>query len=79
MKGQERCGFKDLHIFLGRLPLPVAKGDRGMSHSEALDTGFIPMMDEEEQTRITPSEKLLYRHALGYRFFVHTLYIHCTY
>jgi hypothetical protein len=28
MEGQERSGFKDLHRFLGCLPLPVVKGDR---------------------------------------------------
>jgi hypothetical protein len=79
MEGQERSGFKDLHRFLGCLPLPVAKGDRAMLHSEALEGGFIPKMDEEEQKRCTPSELLLYKHALEYRYFVHTLYIHSTY
>ncbi len=39
MERQERSGFKDLHRFLGRLPLPVAKGDSGMSHSEAVEGG----------------------------------------
>jgi hypothetical protein len=79
MEGQERSGFKELHRFLGRLPLPIAKGDRAMLHSEALEGGFIPKMDEEEQKRFTPSELLLYKHALEYRYFVHTLYIHSTY
>ena len=79
MEGQERSGFKDLHRFLGCLPLPVAKGDRAMLHSEALEGGFIPKMDEEEQKRFTPSELLLYKHALEYRHYVHTLYIHVTY
>jgi hypothetical protein len=41
MEGQELSGFKDLHRFLGRLPLPVAKGDHEMSHSEALEGCFI--------------------------------------
>jgi hypothetical protein len=54
MKGQERSGFKGLHRFLGCLPLLVAKGDHGMSHSEALEGGFIPKMSEEEQKRFTP-------------------------
>ena len=79
MEGQERSGFKDLHRFLGSLPLPVAKEDCARLHSEALQGGFIPKMDEEEQKRFTPSELLLYRHALEYRYFVHTLYIHCIY
>ncbi len=39
-----------------------------MSHSKALEGGFIPNMDEEEQKRFTPSELLLYRHALEYRY-----------
>ncbi len=58
MEGQERSGFKDLHRFLGRLPLPVAKGDRAMLHSEALEGGFTPKMDEEEQKRFAQSELL---------------------
>jgi hypothetical protein len=76
MEGQERSGFTDWHRFLGCLPLPVAKGDSGMSHSKALESGFIPKTDEEEQKRFTLLEFLLYIHALEYRFFVHTLYIH---
>jgi hypothetical protein len=39
----------------------------------------ISKMDEEVQKRFTPKELLLYRQALEYSFFVHTLYIHCTY
>jgi hypothetical protein len=54
LDGQERSGFKDRHRFLGSLPLPVVKGDSGMSHSEALEGGFIPKMDEEEEKRFTP-------------------------
>ena len=52
MERQERSGFKDLHS--GCLPLPVAKGYHRMPHSEALEGGFIPKMDEEEQKRFTP-------------------------
>jgi hypothetical protein len=54
LDGQECSGFKDRHRFLGSLPLPVVKGESGMSHSEALEGGFIPKMDEEEQKRFTP-------------------------
>jgi hypothetical protein len=79
MEGQERSGFKDLHRFLDRVPLPVAKEDSAMLNSEALQGGFIPKMYEEEQKRFTQSELLLYRHALECRYFVHTLYIHCIY
>jgi hypothetical protein len=80
MEGQERSGFKDLHRFLGRLPLPVAKEDSAMLHSEALQGGFIPKMDEEEQKRFTQSELLLYRRLrIGIQvlcsYTVHTLYI----
>jgi hypothetical protein len=69
MEVQERSGFKDLHRFLGRLPLPVEKVGRGMSHSEALKGRVIPNMDAEEQRRFTPSELLLCRlgHVLEYR------------
>jgi hypothetical protein len=79
IEGQERSGFKDLRRFLGRLPLPVAKEDRVMLYSEALQGGYIPKMDREKQKRFTPSELLLYRHSLEYRYFVHTLYIHYIY
>ena len=81
MEGQERSGFKDLHRFLGRLPCPtVEKAGRSMSHKQALHGGFLPKMGAEEQKRFTPSELLLYRHALEYRYlYVCTLYIHCTY
>jgi hypothetical protein len=69
MEGQERSGFKDLHRFPGRLPCPdVEKVARSMSHSQALEVGFIPKMDEEEQKRFTPSELILYRHALEHRY-----------
>ena len=67
MEVQERSGFKDLHRFLGRLPLPVAKGDQSMLHSEALEGCFIPPGDEERLLKkegepwvtILPSQKLL--------------------
>jgi hypothetical protein len=38
-----------------------------MSHAAALGGGFIPTMDEEQQKRFTPSELLLYKHAVEYR------------
>jgi hypothetical protein len=74
LEGQERSGFKDQ--FIGRLPCPdVEKVGRSMSHSEALEGGFIPTMNEEEQKRFTPLELLWYRHALEYRY----LCVHCIY
>jgi hypothetical protein len=76
LEGQERSGFKDLHRFLGRLPCPdVEKVGRSMSHSEAVEGGFILTMNEEEQKRFTPLELLLYRHALEYCY----LFVHGTY
>ncbi len=66
MEAQERGGFKDLHWFLGLLPVPTAKESQGMTHTEALEGGFLPVMDEEEQKQFTPSELLLYQHALEY-------------
>jgi hypothetical protein len=67
MERQERSGFKDLHRLLGRLPChDVEKVGRSLSHSRALEGGFIPKMHEEEQKRFTPSELLLYRHPLEY-------------
>ena len=68
MEAQERDGFKDLHRFVGRLPVPTVNARQVMSHKDALEGGFIPSMTEEEQKRFTPSELLLYKHALEYRF-----------
>ena len=39
-----------------------------MTHTEALEGGFLPAMDEEEQKRFTPTELILYKHALEYRY-----------
>jgi hypothetical protein len=68
MEAQERCGFNDLHGLLGRLPVPIVKAGQAMTHKDALEGGFIPSMTEEEQKRSTPSELLLYKHALEYRY-----------
>ena len=68
MEAQEHSGFKDLHRFLGRLPVPTAKQSQGMTPTEALEGGFLPEMDVEEQKRFTQSELLLYKHALEYRY-----------
>jgi hypothetical protein len=68
MEAQERGGFKDLHRFLGRLPVPTAKEMEGMTHTEALEGGFLPEMDEDQQNRFTPTELKLYKHALEYRY-----------
>ena len=53
------------------MPVPDAQ-----AHKDALEGGFLPSMTEEEQKRFTPSELLLYKHALEYRsIIVHTKYI----
>ncbi len=64
MEAQGRGGFKELHQVLGRLPVPTTKESQGMTHTEAVEGGFLPVMDEEEQKRFTPSELLLYKNAL---------------
>ncbi len=68
MEEQELGGFKDLHRLLARLPVPSVTASQEMSHKDALEGGFIPSMTEEEQKRFTPSELILYKHALEYRF-----------
>jgi hypothetical protein len=36
-------------------------------NAAALEGGFLPKMNEEQQKRFTPSELLLYKHAVEYR------------
>ena len=80
MEAQERGGFKELHRLLARLPVPTAKASPAMTHKDALEGGFLPSMTEEEQKRFTPSELLLYKHALEYRCEqVHLLFIPMLY
>jgi hypothetical protein len=67
LESQEEAGFDRLHSLLSKLPVPVAAHGSNMSHAEALEGGFLPKMDEEQQKRFTPSELLLYRHAVEYR------------
>ncbi len=59
--------------------MPTAKASQAMTHTDALEGGFLPSMSEEEQKRFTPSELLLYKHALEYRYNelipVHTFYV----
>ncbi len=49
MEAQERGGFRDLHRFLGRLPVPTAKASQAMTHTDALGVCFLPSMNEKEQ------------------------------
>jgi hypothetical protein len=40
MDAQERCGFKDVHGLLGRLPVPTVKASQAMTHKDALEGCF---------------------------------------
>ncbi len=44
-----------------------------MTHAEALEGRYLPNMSEEEQKRFTPSELILYKHALEYKWTVEQL------
>ncbi len=52
MEAQERGGFKELHQVLGHLPVPTNKESQGMTHTEAVEGGFLPVMDEESRNNI---------------------------
>ncbi len=67
---QEQSCFDRLHTWLSKLPVPVATTGSKMSHAAALEGGFLPKMDEEQQKRFTPSELLswLYKHAVEYKY-----------
>ena len=64
---QEQSCCERLHTLLSKLPVPVTTTGNKMSHAAALERGFLPIMDEEQQKRFTPSELLLYKHAVEYR------------
>ncbi len=49
IEAQERDGFKHLHQFFGRLPVPTVNVSPTMSLKDALEGGFLPSMTEEEQ------------------------------
>ena len=68
LEQQERSGYHELHSLLSRLPVPVAKSGKTMSHAAAMEGGFLPKMTEEELKRFTPTELLLWRHAKEYRY-----------
>ena len=61
LEGQERSGFPQIHRLLSRLPVPVQKKTRSMTHTEAIEGRYLPNMSEEEQKRFTPSKLILYR------------------
>ncbi len=68
LKAQERSGFDNIHRLLKGLPVPATKAIRVMTHAQAIEAQFLPNMTEEEQKRFTPSELLLYKHALEYKW-----------
>ena len=51
---QERSGFPQIHRLLSRLPVPVQKKTRSMTHTEAIEGRYLPNMSVEEQKRFTP-------------------------
>jgi hypothetical protein len=53
--------------------VPVQKETRSITHSEAIEADFLQNMSEEEQKRFTPSELILYKHALEYKWTVEQL------
>ncbi len=48
--------------------MPSVNASQEMSHKDVLEGGFIPSLTKEEQKLFTPSELVLYKHALEYRF-----------
>ena len=68
MEKQEQGGFTHLHTLLSKMPVPVYTECRAMSHETALESGFLPDMSEEDRKRFTPSELMLYKHALEYKW-----------
>ena len=73
LEQQERRGFTEIQTYLQRLPVPGSAEIRKMTHAEAIEGQFLPNMSEEEQKRFTPSELLLYKHALEYKWTVEQL------
>jgi hypothetical protein len=51
-----------------------------MKQAEAFEGGFLRDLDEDEKKRFTPSELLLYKVAVEYRYITVHTYVHtCTY
>ncbi len=64
----ERSGFDDIHRLIQCLPVPVTKEILIITYAQAIEAQFLPDMTEEEQKRFTPSELLVYTHALEYKW-----------
>ena len=73
LENQERSGYHELHSLLSKLPVPVANSGMKMSHAAALEGGFLPKMTEEKQKWFTPTELLLWRNTVEYRYMSITL------
>ncbi len=52
---QEHDGFKQMHTFLSKLPVPVQTQCRAMTHGVAIEGRFLQDMSEDDQKRFTPS------------------------
>ncbi len=73
MPAVESDHYQQLHRHLALLPVPDPKKVSGMTHAEAVQGGLIKTMSEEELKMFTPSELMLYKHAVDYRYnLVHT-------
>ncbi len=57
-------GYQQLHRHLAKLPVPDKQKISSMTHAEAVEGGFIKTMSEEGLKRFTPTEVLLYKHAV---------------
>jgi hypothetical protein len=44
LESQERSGFDNIHRLLQGLPVPVTKAIRPMTHAEAIEAQFLPMV-----------------------------------
>ena len=73
MDQQDHTGFDEVHKPLQLLPVPEDKNGTSMTQAAALEGGFLRDLDEDEKKRFTPSELVLYKHAVEYRYIpVHT-------
>jgi hypothetical protein len=78
--------FESLHTLLSKRPVPVATActtGSKMSHAAALEGGFLPKMDEEQQKRynVCLSMYMVYTLYIPYTMCVClcTWYINCTF
>jgi hypothetical protein len=53
------------------LPLPTTVDKPGISVCNAMDTGILPHMDDEESLYFKPNELLLYQHAQDHNSYAH--------